>query len=402
MFSNKTFVLFAFLLLCPAFCDNVYIYNNGQLQSGWDNWSWSTTVNWNDTSLTYNSQPSAQVAITSGWGALSVEHQSLSTNSFTQLIVSLFGGSDLLISVVNSSGDTLFSYSSPASSRTSNQWNTISVEFSGSSNFNQIWIQDWTGGSQSFNLGTLYLTESSSGGGSSGNNNSTAWWNGLNIPWNDFGYDIGDGDYNSSWFQTFFDTCDSNDVNSARFWVHCDGRGSPNFDSSGNVSGLSSTFLSDLENLIQRAEKSNVVMLITLWSFDMCNQEVSNGLHVDLISDQSKTQSYINNALIPILKSVGNYTNVVWEVINEPEWCIQETPPSTLTSVPLSQMQRFVAMIASAIHQNSNQKVTVGSASLKWNSNVSPAVGNWWQDSSLQSAFNSQSSYLDFYQSKFF
>lgn len=147
------------------------------------------------------------------------------------------------------------------------------------------------------------------------------------------------------------------------------------------------------------AESSNVVIIITLWSFDMCNQEVQNGLHSDLISNVTKTQSYIENALIPIIQATSQYPNIVYEVINEPEWCINETPPSTLTSVPLSQMQRFVGMIASAIHSySSSLKVTVGSASLKWNSNVSPAVGNWWSDDALQSATSSPSAYLDFYQ----
>jgi hypothetical protein len=32
-------------------------------------------------------------------------------------------------------------------------------------------------------------------------------------------------------------------------------------------------------------------------------------------------------------------------------------------------------MLAAAIHSHSAKKVTVGSASLKWNSDVSPAVG---------------------------
>jgi len=220
------------------------------------------------------------------------------------------------------------------------------------------------------------------------------WWNGLNVPWDSFGYDIGTSvGYNTTWFGQFYDACEANHINSARFWVHCDGRASPYFDSSGYVTGLSSTFLSDLQHAIQQAEKTQTVLLITLFSFDMCNQEVSTGLHVDLIQDESKTQSYVQQALIPILRNVSGYQNVVWEVINEPEWCIQETPSTTSYSVPLNDMQRFVSLIANAIHAYSPHKVTVGSASLKWNSDVSPAVGNWWKDAALQ-----QGASLDFYQ----
>jgi hypothetical protein len=62
-------------------------------------------------------------------------------------------------------------------------------------------------------------------------------------------------------------------------------------------------------------------------------------------------------------------------------------------------MQRFCAMIAAAIHQNSSKMVTVGSASLKWNSDLNPpCVGNLWSDAALQAAYNAPGAKLDFYQ----
>jgi hypothetical protein len=66
--------------------------------------------------------------------------------------------------------------------------------------------------------------------------------------------------------------------------------------------------------------------------------------------------------------------------------------------VPVVQMQRFAAMIADAVHKNSRHKITVGSASLKWNAPKPPAVANWWNDSSLHNAYSSSSGHLDFYQ----
>jgi len=230
---------------------------------------------------------------------------------------------------------------------------------------------------------------------------SQAWFNGINVPWNSFGYDIGAGAYDFNWFTTFFQDCQTNHINSARFWLHCDGRASPQWASDGHVTGLSATFLNELTNLTTLAKSYNVVLLITFWSFDMCKQETSNGFHPDLISDATKTQSYIDNALKPILKALSGFENVVYEVINEPEWCIQETPGNTPTQVPLVQMQRFVGMIAAAIHQNSPQKVTLGSSALKWNSDkVPPAVGNWWSDASIGKGFPGGK--LDFYQFHFY
>ena len=55
-------------------------------------------------------------------------------------------------------------------------------------------------------------------------------------------------------------------------------------------------------------------------------------------------------------------------------------------------------MIAAAIHENSDQMVTLGSAALKWNSDVSPAEANWWSDAALQAQYASTNAYLDFYQ----
>ncbi len=70
--------------------------------------------------------------------------------------------------------------------------------------------------------------------------------------------------------------------------------------------------------------------------------------------------------------------------------------------VSKEEMQRFVGMIAEAIHLYSPKMVTVGSASLKWNSNsfsiATPCTGNLWSDSEIQNAFNRPLAKLDFYQ----
>jgi len=226
-----------------------------------------------------------------------------------------------------------------------------------------------------------------------------AWFNGVNVPWNKFGYDIGSGAFDQNWFNTFFQMCTQNHVNSARFWLHCDGRASPQFNSDGTVSGLSSTFLTELKQLTDMAKSHNVVLMICLWSFDMCKHEATGGYHPELISNPTARSSYIQKALIPMLQALASYDNVIWEIINEPEWCIKETPGNTEFQATLVQMQAFAGAIADAIHKNSRQTVTLGSSCLKWNSDANPpAVGNWWSDKSLQSAFSSNQAKLDFYQ----
>jgi hypothetical protein len=78
--------------------------------------------------------------------------------------------------------------------------------------------------------------------------------------------------------------------------------------------------------------------------------------------------------------------------MNEPEWSIENG------EVTRAELQRFIAMLAAAGHQNSGKMVSTGSAALKWNSDVWPAVGNWWSDAALQAQFASTEAYLDFYQ----
>lgn len=210
-----------------------------------------------------------------------------------------------------------------------------------------------------------------------------------------FGYDIG-SNYDSSYFETFFAQAQSGKQNVARFWVHCDGRSSPTFNGSGSVSGLPETFIADLKDLVTLAQTYEVVIQLCLWSFDMCDTEVSSTTHVDLISSSEKTADYISNALTPLLKSLDGYSNVIIEVINEPEWCIDEVPCTTDECVTASDMQRFVAQQAVAIHAQ-GFKCTVGSAALKWNSDAGSAEGNYWSDEALQAQVNDTAAYLDLY-----
>lgn len=235
------------------------------------------------------------------------------------------------------------------------------------------------------------------------------WINGVNVPWNWYGIDAGahptwGAGYNPSWFEDFFTQCETHGINCVRLWIHCDGRASPEFDGSGFVTGLDATFLSDLGDILLRAENHGVMVMPCLWSFDMLDDGTAGagpyaGLHADLIQNTSKTQSYIDNALIPIVQCFADTPNLfAWEIINEPEWGVSGVG-STDQQVSLSEMQRFVGMLAEAIHENCDKMVTVGSAALKWNSEtVPPADDNFWSDAAIQAAYSSSYAYLDFYQ----
>ena len=99
--------------------------------------------------------------------------------------------------------------------------------------------------------------------------------------------------------------------------------------------------------------------------------------------------------------TIGNHPNVLgWDLFNEPEWGIIESGAvngDISQPVSLAEMRRFVAEVSAAIHHNSNQLVTLGSASMQWNSEGAlGAIGNWWSDAALK--FYDPDGFLDFYQ----
>jgi hypothetical protein len=220
---------------------------------------------------------------------------------------------------------------------------------------------------------------------------------GLNVPWNNFGYDIGGNVFNASFFETYFALAQSGGQNVARFWVHTDGaRSGLVYDQSGLVQGLSATFTKDLKQLLSIAQQHSVVVQLCLWSFDMCKDEMKTGsTKAALVSSEAASKSYVENALKPMLESVRDFPNVIIETINEPEWCMKG-PGNTPDQVDASDMQRFVAMIAEAAHAK-GRKVTTGSASLKWSSHASEAEASYWDDAALLKAYPSSTGNMDFY-----
>ena len=229
-----------------------------------------------------------------------------------------------------------------------------------------------------------------------------AFWAGANLPWNSFGYDVGGGAFDRLWFDTAMGKLKSTGINSVRFWLHADGRATPTFDADGKVSspGGPST-LSDLKDLVQLALKHELVLQICLWSFDMCKQDIAGAkMHADLITEPAKTQSYVEHALKPMLSVLADASNVVIEVQNEPEWCM-EGSCQTEECVSVQAMQRFTAMIAEAVHAHApSLTVTTGSASLKWSTTLSGGgQAHYWTDDALRSAYpeGGPGAVLDFY-----
>ncbi len=240
--------------------------------------------------------------------------------------------------------------------------------------------------------------------------------NGMNVPWHHFGGDVGNhvlwgSLYDSTWFDNHFKECKEYGANVVRLWIHCDGRANPEFDADGMPTGLDTDFFIDLDDCFRRAKKYDIMIMPCMWSFDMCKRNLdagpTAGSHHDLFLEDAKMEAYISKVWTPIVKRYANQCNLfAWEVCNEPEWALDRKFMNdtnwTYRSdyvVPVEKMQKLTGWMASVVHEHSNKMVTTGSASIRWNSDVAPAVGNWWGDEALGKATDGmKGAFLDFYQ----
>jgi hypothetical protein len=230
-------------------------------------------------------------------------------------------------------------------------------------------------------------------------NGQSLFLNGVNAAWNAFGVDVGRHPswgvlHNIAFFDSMFARVRRDGGNAVRWWVHCDGRATPEFDGQGRVTGLDAEFFPHFDAILASAQRYGVYLMPVLWSFDMANAGRGN-----LVTDAAATQSYIDNALLPMVRRYRNHPALLaWEICNEPEWML-DTDGSTTQRATARQLQRFHGLLAAAIRaENPLARITTGSASFKWNwNNPTGTERNLWTDSALTLGAGMPAS-LDFYQ----
>lgn len=160
-----------------------------------------------------------------------------------------------------------------------------------------------------------------------------------------------------------------------RWFLFADGRAAPEFDNNGMVVGFDDFFYNDMDAALEAAQKHDIYLIPVLFDFRLCDTAVMEdgvqlGGHADLITDPEKTQSFIDNALEPMLSRYGAHPNILaWEVMNEPEWAMlidEGEEVEVEQPVPAEAMQDFVRTIVQHIKETSAQLVTLGGASRKW------------------------------------
>jgi len=205
---------------------------------------------------------------------------------------------------------------------------------------------------------------------------------GANYPWFNHGHDFGttawghDGVSNetsSKQIDTDFAYLKSQGVHGVRWFLFGDCRAAPEFDANGKISGFDEYFYPDLDAALAIAHKHDIYLILVLLDFNLAEKAKDiNGVQLggrsQVISDPTIKQSFLDNAIRPLLKRYGNNRNIVaWEVMNEPEGAMVIPGGKWVKeSVSTAAMQSFVNDVVRYIHTYSSQLATVGSASRQW------------------------------------
>lgn len=200
--------------------------------------------------------------------------------------------------------------------------------------------------------------------------------NGINLPWitnnggSNYGHDLGPNNftgygysYRTADIDAYFQDIKNMHVNVVRIWLFENLEGL-NFDGSGYISGINSTFLANLNDLLNRANNKGLAVELTLFNHDIGNQfgKVPNrggGAVRNFFTDAGAQTALINNVIKPLAQAQNGKASVFgYDLLNEANYAV--SPFSGITaSATWPQMHSWVYNLAQAIHSiNSGIQVT--------------------------------------------
>lgn len=253
-------------------------------------------------------------------------------------------------------------------------------------------------------------------------NGKPVFLSGANLAWIDYGNDFGNNQSNAKAcaLQSYLRNISAAGGNSMRIWLFVEGQSVPEFDKGGDViaTDAANSMLDELRSFLDYAASQNVFVTLTLWNGALMRQQNLK----NLIRDTAKLQTFIDNALIPLVNGLkGKSALAAWEIMNEPEGSvdpsIEDSNPCFATKsvlggsgagwaggkIPMKELLRFFNLQAAAIRAaDPKSLVTVGSWSQYASTDAKIVPGkvffNYYKDECLIAAGGQPDGTLSFYQ----
>jgi len=232
-------------------------------------------------------------------------------------------------------------------------------------------------------------------------NGQEVFMSGMNLAWIHFGRDI--TEFNEAKFVQALEEIAAKGGNCLRWWIHVNGSTSPLYDENKRVVTLPPGFTETLNHALDLAWERGIMVVLSLWSFDMLKRNTGVDLvaNLKMLEDPVYTKGYVNQALIPMIRKLKGHPAILcYEIFNEPEGML----PSggwTDKRTSMQNLQRFINLCAGAIHRTDpDALVTVGSG-LAMTANVK-GFSNYYANDKLIKAGGDQLGYLDFYEAHYY
>ena len=183
---------------------------------------------------------------------------------------------------------------------------------------------------------------------------------GANLPWINYGSDIGSATGFANDLATLYSDLDQWKGSTVRVFLFCDLRSGITFDASGNPISFNGSAFNDMQALLDVAKAFDIKLIPVLFDYMIADGKSGTylGEHSDLITDASKKQKLLDLFSTFFDRFAGDSSIYAWDVMNEPEFA---------GAVSIDDAHSFVSDFVKLIHSKSdNALVTLGSARRDW------------------------------------
>ena len=210
---------------------------------------------------------------------------------------------------------------------------------------------------------------------------------GVNYPYYHYGNDFGGnawGSYGVHDPDTYdvvdadFAQMSSLGMRTVRWFVFTDGRAGITFDAEGLPSGLDEFVLPDFDAALEIAQRHNIGLNLVLLDFRFVyDAQIENGVqlggHASVLGTPAGQQALVRNVFEPVFRRYANHPAILsWEVMNEPEWTLQDAGTvhrEISKPLTLAEFRAFAKLTIEAIHSVAGSYATLGCADMKWAQN---------------------------------